>query len=165
MWFCGQNNILVNLDTAKISAISYESKAYIVWLKIKGVDDHIKGVLYDVTDSIISVGSSIKKADYLDGSFTIAEYPISQVERVMIRPYGKIGVGATIGFMSGALLGGILYGNSGGDPFFLILIYLPGTVLSTLIGTVAGTVKKVYHLDNYSSVVLSEELRKYCLSQ
>jgi len=158
-------DILVNLDTTKIASISYESKVYLVWLNVKNVNTYVKGVLYDVNDSLISVGSSTKKSDYLHSNFTIAEYPISQVERIMIRPYGKVGAGAGIGFMSGALIGGLMYADSGGDPFFLILAYPPLTALTTLIGTIVGSIKKSYKTANYTSVELNGELRKFCLKR
>ena len=153
-------SFLVTLDTNNIASLSYESKVYSVWLKMRDVV--VEGVLYDINDSLISVGSSMKKSDYLSGNYTIAQYPISQVETIMIRPYGKMGAGAGIGFLSAAIVGGILYAQSDGDPFFLILIYLPFMALGTIIGTGIGAAKKSYNMDNYTSVGLNEELRKYC---
>jgi hypothetical protein len=143
------------------NASSRKIKYYHAWIYQGNEDPAIKGFLYELKDSsvviLISIQNSINKFD----TSYLLEFPVNKIEMIKTRKKGSLGTGIIAGGLSGFALGGLIglllneipendykvkdnmeYRNSA----FSMGIYIG--LLGIGIGTIAGTVKMSYEINN-----------------
>jgi hypothetical protein len=142
------------------NAGSKKIKYYYAWICQGKEYPAIKGFLYELKDSsvviLISTNSRINKFD----TSYLLEFPVNKIELIKTRKKGSLGTGIIVGGLSGFTLGGLigLLLNEKPDNHkaidnmeyrtsaFGMGLYIG--LIGVGIGTIAGTVKMRYEINN-----------------
>lgn len=125
---------------------------YRAWILFNNQSEKFKGLLYDIKDSSLILTNSYSHSDYQSGSYetTVIDYRdifIIKVRKNKNVLYGFLG-GLSIGFLTGAIIGGIqgddicptghwcLFQMTAGEKAMVggILGGLSGSIIGTLVG-------------------------------
>ncbi len=136
-------------------------------ISITLIDDpsfHIKGALYQINDSSISVSNSIRLKDYTKHNFSLSEYEIIDILKIETISRTRSRNGALIGAGSGIVLGVVLglienASNSSGTysiaddwwaPAGGAIFMMPiGALVGTIIGGISIKIPIHGSMDNY----------------
>jgi len=99
--------VQLHLQAQNQEKITEDFKIYQVKLWIKGTTSLIKGVLYSVDDSTLTISKSSSKYDYIDGNYTTTVYRLDQILEVTSSRNGG-GTGLILGLVGGGVIGGVI---------------------------------------------------------
>lgn len=96
-------------------------KLYKTWISLNNSSDKIKGVLYEVQDSSITVSNSVFREDYVTNNLKLSKISYNKIDNLKVRAKNNVGKGALIGSITGMLTGVIIGLIAGDDPEDYIL--------------------------------------------
>ena len=131
-----------------------------VWLKVNGQKKVIKGILYDLSDSTISLSKSKKLEDYKSGEFETSIFYIKDILSIELRRNGRVVRGALVGVLASTVTIPIIALQ---EDSFAWILYPPILALSSGIGAAVGMNKKVYNINGSIPSYLNHliDLKKY----
>ena len=93
-------------------------KIYKAWITLNNNSPEVKGVLYDIKDSSISLTNSFSfsGADYLSGNFKLTTINYNNIYRIKTRRNNSVVAGVLLGTSAGVITGAIIGGSQGDDP-------------------------------------------------
>ncbi len=103
------------IDSKTLPGEGVKIKIYRVWVTLYKAPFKVRGVLYAVKDSSVSISAPLKKTDYSLNRFDILNFRIKNIKKISVRRKNRIGRGAAFGTLPGLILSGIAYA-SGDDP-------------------------------------------------
>ncbi len=167
--FCCLNSIHAQ-ETIK------KNKVYRTWITMNSEPFKVKGFLYEINDSSISVANSKIIKEYSTVRFQVAKLHIIDIEKIKTRRNNSIGRGIWIGAVTGFVVGGIIGLVDGDDPAgFLamtagekaikagVALSIGGAVIGGLIGTIKIRIPIDGSMNNYNRN--KNKLNKYSIKK
>lgn len=145
-------------------------KIYKTWVSLNNEPFKIKGVLYELKDSSISISSSVVIEDYIENNFETMNLHIYNIKSIQTRRKNSIGRGIWIGAVSGFATGGLLTLLYGVGDFWdfhdgTLMAGVPLAVIGAGIGALVGSIKIEIpingSMDRYN--LKKKKLKKYSL--
>lgn len=106
--------LLFCFTTSQGGEIPEKFRMYKVKVTMMDKSSPIKGILLQLKDSVILIGTTYVKKNYREGGFGIINVPVESIKKIKLRRLGKQGRAMGIGLGAGAVIGGI-FGYSTGD--------------------------------------------------
>lgn len=106
--------LIFYFNTLQGGEIPEKFRMYKVKVTMVDKSSPIKGILLQLKDSVIVLGTTYAKINYREGDFGIVNVPVESIKKIKLRRMNKQGKAMGIGFGAGALVGGI-FGYSTGD--------------------------------------------------
>ena len=153
----------IRLYDAQIASIYVQGKVVTnVWLKVNGKKNVVKGIFYELSDSIISLSNSKKLEDYKSGEFETSEFNIMGIESIELRRNGRIARGALLGALASTVAIPII---GFAEDSFAWILYPPILALSSGIGAAIGMNRKIYVINGSILTYQNHlnELKKYAI--
>jgi len=129
-----------HLQAQKQEKITTDFTIYEVTLMLHN-QEKVEGVLFQVTDSTITVSNSISRYDYKLGNYHTTEYSLNQL--IWVKASSRSGSGGLVGGMVGGLIGGaagFMIGKSRRRKLFYSRINQParGLFVGSAVGATIG---------------------------
>jgi len=139
-------------DSIKLWLSSDTARKFIykTWISLINRQNTIKGVLYEVNDSSVFVSNSLLKKDYSIGKYNVTKISFSNIDLVKTRMKNSGVIGASIGAITGFVVGRSIGLKLGDDTpgwglrfsakekalWYGIPMAIGGTVLGGLVGSI-----------------------------
>lgn len=83
-------------------------KIYRTWIKTYDAPHKMKGVIFEIKDSSITLVNPLKRLNFYQGNFDVPKVDVRNIDVIHIRKRNSTQTGFLIGIFSGALAGGII---------------------------------------------------------
>ena len=103
-----------------------KNKIYKTWVTLNSEPFKVKGFLYEVNDSSISVVDFGMMKEYSTDRFQVANLHINDIEKIKTRRNNSIGRGILIGAATGFVVGGLIGLFDGDDPAGTLMAWTAG---------------------------------------
>jgi hypothetical protein len=122
--------------------IFQKPRLYETWVSLNNKPATLKGILYEVHDSSVTVSFSKLRHDYSTGNFKVSEININSIDKIYTRRINNITKGALIGAATGSIIvivafSGEKTGLTFGQEFYFFGI--PFAAIGASIGALAGS--------------------------